>query len=206
MNSNLYGLFNSFEVLIENLALPPLALNGYYAKVVFPNKCYENVLDRQTNPPAWLPKEAKFIYWVATQDYNSTGDLWTPISSIVFTSTLLPIKTEATGPPVRFGTGNLGQSAPSVQSAFQPIITDIAIDTQSSGAEGYRQFIYYVPSAEYRMTAFEKSKQEIRNIDIQVYWKSRLDNVLYPVQMFNLSSVSLKVMFRKRPADSLASD
>jgi len=31
-----------------------------------------------------------------------------------------------------------------------------------------------------------------------VWWKNRLDGKLYPVQMFNLSSVSIKIMFRKR--------
>jgi hypothetical protein len=58
--------------------------------------------------------------------------------------------------------------------------------------------IYYAPSAEYRMADFQNSKQDIRNIDIQVFWKNRLDNQLYPVSMFNLSSVSFKLMFRKK--------
>lgn len=205
-NSNLYGLLNNFDSIIWNYGITNSTLVGYYAEILFPNRNYENVLDRKTLPPPWLPASAQLIYWVATQDYNSTSNLWSPIASVVFTSTLLPIKTEATGQPIRFGEGNLGYSAGTSQSAFQPIITDIGIDLQSEGAEGYRQFIYFVPTAEYRMTAFEKSKQEIRNIDIQVWWKNRLDNQLYPVQMFNLSSVSLKIMFRKRPADRLSSE
>jgi hypothetical protein len=75
----------------------------------------------------------------------------------------------------------------------------------AEGAEGYRQFIYYVPTAEYRMASFEKSRQEIRQIDIQVWWKNRLDGQLYPLQMYNLSSVSIKILFRKRPADRITS-
>ena len=145
------------------------------------------------------------VYWIAEQDYVSTSQLWSPIASLVFTSTLLPIKTESTGEPIRFGTSNLGANSATTQSAFQPIITDIGIDLSADGAEGYRQFIYYVPTAEYRMASFEKSRQEIRQIDIQVWWKNRLDNQLYPVQMFNLSSVSIKILFRKRPADLLTS-
>jgi hypothetical protein len=108
------------------------------------------------------------------------------------------VKTEATGQPNVLGTGNLGDTRATSQSAFQPIITDIALDTSAGGADDYRQFIYYAPNAEYRMADFAASKQELRNIDIQVFWKNRLNNQLYPVTMFNLSSVSLKMMFRKK--------
>jgi hypothetical protein len=31
-----------------------------------------------------------------------------------------------------------------------------------------------------------------------VFWKCRLDNTLYPVTMFNLSSVSIKMLFRHK--------
>jgi hypothetical protein len=140
------------------------------------------------------------------QEAISTDSLWSPISSLVFTSTLLPIKAEATGAPVILGNGNLGFSSATVQSAFQPIITDITADTSVRGSYAYRGFIYYTPTAEYRLSDFSPSKQEIRNIDIQVYWKCRLDNQLYPVQMYNLSSVSLKVMFKKRALGTKATD
>jgi len=207
LNANLAGLLANFKMLIANVGLTVTTLSGYYASVQFPNKFYSNITDYTTTPLSTVtPTQLQAKYWVATQDYPSTGNLWSPISSIVFTSTLLPLKNENTAQPVIYGQGNLGLSAPTAQSAFQPIITDISLDTSAgSGSALYRQFIYYVPQAEYRMTAFEKSRQEIRTIDIQVYWKNRLNNQLYPVQMFNLSSVSLKILFRKRPVDLLSS-
>jgi len=205
-NANLYGMFSSFSYILYNFGLQARVLDGYYAEVQFPNKNYQNVIDNATAlTPLTVPAWNKQVYWVAEQDYVSTSQLWSPIASLVFTSTLLPIKTESTGEPIRFGTSNLGANSATTQSAFQPIITDIGIDLSADGAEGYRQFIYYVPTAEYRMASFEKSRQEIRQIDIQVWWKNRLDNQLYPVQMFNLSSVSIKILFRKRPADLLTS-
>jgi hypothetical protein len=204
MNSNLYGLLNSFSAVIYNYGLQAQVLDGYYAEIVFPNKNYQNILDL-TTASVPVPTIDSGKYWIAEQDYNSTSQLWSPIASIVFTSTLLPIKTESTGEPIRFGTGNLGANTATTQSAFQPIITDIGIDLSAEGAEGYRQFIYYVPTAEYRMASFEKSRQEIRQIDIQVWWKNRLDGQLYPLQMYNLSSVSIKILFRKRPADRITS-
>lgn len=192
--------------------IPP----GYTNEILFTNKFWTNVEDYRLPPYSgvaplgYVPPNgftgANVIqqkpYWVAEQDWHSTDSLWSPISSIVFTSTLLPVRAEATGEPVIFGTGNIGVSAPTSKSAFQPIITDISVDTSSSGAEAYKTFIYYAPSAEYRLSDFTSSKSDIQNIDVEVFWKCRLDNQLYPVSMFNLSTVSLKVMFRHKDAQA----
>jgi len=132
-----------------------------------------------------------------TQDYSSTSTLWSPIESIVFTSALLPIQNEQQAPPNALGTKNTGNSTATSKSAFAPIITDVALDL-SSDPSGYRKMIYYAPSAEYRMADFQNSKADIRSIDVQVFWRNRLDNNLYPLSMFNLSSVSIKLMFRKK--------
>jgi hypothetical protein len=106
------------------------------------------------------------------------------------------------GEPTRFGTGNLGYSSATAPSAFLPIITDLVVDL-SGGSEAYRTVTTYTPTAEYRMATMGASKQDIRNIDLSVYWKSRLDGSLNPIQMFNLSSVSVKLMFRKIGGGSL---
>jgi len=209
-NTNLYGLLNNFysdywnttNLTTENFPNPvPF---GYTYEILFYNNFYQNVVDYRLAPYAGVPPlgvvpiASQKVYYRQEQDYQSTGSLWSPIASIVFTTTLIPIKYEATGQPNVLGTGNLGDSAPTSLSAFQPIITDIALDTSTAGPEAYRQFTYYSPVAEYRMTDFGSSKQEIRNIDIQVFWKNRLDGNLYPINMYNLSSVSVKCLFRKK--------
>lgn len=139
----------------------------------------------------------KKLYKIMYQEVKSTSQFWSPISAITFVSTLLPVRKEETGQPIVLGTGNLGYSTSTSRSAFQPIITDITIDTAQYGAEGFREFILYNPQAEYRMASFENSDQEIKNIDISVFWKNRLDGNLYPVYMPNLASVEVKCMFRK---------
>jgi hypothetical protein len=215
-NANMYGLFGNYDNTYWNdLAADPnfspypslQVPDGYVNEILFTNKFYRNVVDYRLPPYAgaaplgYVPAALQRVYWLAEQDYSSVDSLWSPVSSIVFTSTLLPVKSEATGAPVVLGTGNIGQSSATVQSAFQPIITDISLDTsQLGGTAAYRQFIYYAPSAEYRLSDFSTSKQDIRNIDIQVYWKNRLDNQLYPINMFNLSSVAIKVMFKRKNA------
>lgn len=218
-NANMFGLFANYDntywnsQTITGLGAVP---DGYVNEILPTNKAFQNVSDFRLSPytgvaplgyspvsldgTAITPNMINRVYYIAQQDYSSTDSLWSPISSIVFTSTLLPIKSEATGQPVVLGSGNLGFSQATVQSAFQPIITDIALDTAIGNADSYRKFIYYAPSAEYRLSDFTSSKQDIRNIDIQVFWKNRLDNQLYPINMFNLSSVSIKVMFKHKDA------
>jgi hypothetical protein len=217
-NSNMYGLFSNFNntfyetPLLPGFNLVPTSIPvnaGYTNEILFTNKFYQNVADYRIPPFAgvaplgYVPIAEQKPYWVAEQDYASDDSLWSPIGSIVFTSTLLPIKTEATGQPLVLGNGNLGFSSATSQNAFQPIITDIALDTsQPGGASEYRTFVSYAPTAEYRLADLSPSRQEIRNIDIQVYWKNRLDSSLNPINMFNLSSVSIKVLFRRRDYNS----
>ena len=196
LNTNSYGLFSNFENEYQgNEAL------GQVNRIIFKNKVGTNIMSRATpTPPVpvvggalnYVPTKT---YWVNQQEYNSTSTLWSPIESIVFTSTLIPIFPEQVGAPIAYGAGNdVVQS--SSTSAFQPIITDIALPLQT--AHDYREFLEYLPAAEYRLAAFTSSKQELRNIDVQVFWKARLDGNLYPIRMFNLSSVSIKMMFRKK--------
>ena len=221
-NANMYGLFANYNNTYYNsptatfVGLFGANPDGYVNEILATNKAYQNVADfrlapYQGTPPLGYapvdltgtpisPNMLERVFYLAQQDYSSTDSLWSPVSSIVFTSTLLPVKSEATGAPVVLGAGNLGFSTATVQSAFQPIITDIALDTSVGNADAYRRFIYYAPSAEYRLSDFSSSKQDIRNIDIQVFWKNRLDNQLYPINMFNLSSVSIKIMFKHKDA------
>jgi len=220
-NANMFGLFANYDNTYYNLPTGNLfgavvVPDGYVNEILATNKAFQNIEDFRLSPytgvaplgynPVSLtgasvtPNMINRVYYIAQQDYSSTDSLWSPVSSIVFTSTLLPIKSEATGAPVVLGAGNIGFSQATVQSAFQPIITDIALDTSVGNADAYRRFIYYAPSAEYRLSDFSSSKQDIRNIDIQVFWKNRLDNQLYPINMFNLSSVSIKVMFKHKDA------
>jgi hypothetical protein len=206
-DTNMFGIFANFGNVYyggpTSGALGPFPVTpvGYVNEILVTNKNYTNILDLRPTPagPSLLPIPATDaqIYWTVTQDYESTSSLWSPIASVVFTTTLLPIRNEFTSAPIIFGKGNVGTTGQSVQNAFQPIITDIAADLANDGADAYRKMLYYSPTAEYRMASLTPSKQPVNAIDIQVYWKNRLDGNLYPVTMFALSSVSLKAMFRR---------
>ena len=208
-NSNTYGLFANFLSTYYNTAIgdgslgpvsvpPPgpfLPGYAYHMNVQYLGLGTNTIEATAIYPP--VTYTGRFIKM--TQEYASTSTLWSPIDSIVFISNLLPIQNEQTAPPNAYGNGNVGNSTAVSKSAFQPIITDIA-NSLSGDPTGYRKMIYYAPTAEYRMADFQNSKAEIKNIDIQLFWKNRLNNQLYPVSMYNLSSVSFKMMFRKKNA------
>lgn len=217
-NTNMAGLFANFGGLYWNTtnitaitinqvlypAFPTAVPPGYVREMIFSNEFYTNVADFRLAPYAgvaplgYVPVAKQKVYYKLIQDYKSVDSIWSPIGAIVFTTSLLPIKFEAASQPNILGTSNLGDSAPTSRSAFTPIITDVALDTALGGADDYRQFIYYAPAAEYRMSDLSSSKQEIRNIDVSVFWKFRLTGQLFPINMFNLSSVSIKMLFRKK--------
>lgn len=216
-DSNMFGLFSNFDNVyyggpsagIQGPYFPLPTPTGYVNEILFRNKQYQNVIDlrpQQSPSPGYplqgpnllpVPSLEQDIYWVQTQDIESTSSLWSPVSSIVFTSTLLPVRTEAAGQPITFGSGNLGYSSSAIQNAFQPIVTDIALDLAASGGDAYRRMVFYAPQAEYRMASMTPSRQPINSIDIAVFWKNRLDGNLYPLTMYNQSSVAIKCMFRR---------
>lgn len=181
----------------------------YGTEILFTNQEYTNILNNNPTlqglnappPPAYnpfflIPTTKQNLYWISKQDYNSTNSLWSPVQSIVFTSTLLPLKNEYSGKPVQLGDTNAYSSTGS-QPAFEPIISDFVVDAQWEKAEGWRDFTLYEPTAEYKMVSTQASHDEIRNIDIQVFWKYRLTGELIPLSMYNCSDVSIKMMFRK---------
>ena len=222
-NTNMYNLFANFSFLYWNTTSPangpyvgiPAPI-GYVYEILIPNKYYTDVADYRLSPyggtpplgfvpsgsgnPASNPlsvlNEQK-VYWTITQETPSTDTLWSPISSIVFSSALMPVKPENNSAPVVVGQGNIGNSQATARAAFTRVITDLALP-MDKGAASWKSFIYYVPSAEYRLSDFLASHQPLSGVDVQVFWKNRLNNQLYPITMTNLSSVSFKMMFKKK--------
>lgn len=187
-------------------------LSGFYEytnEILFTNQNYTNILNNNPllqgnptppppvyNPYFLIPAAKQNLYWISKQDYNSTNSLWSPCAGIVFTSSLLPLKTEYTSKPVILGV-NSSVGNTNSPSSFEPIIADFVVDQQIEKAEGWRNFSLYEPTAEYKLTSIQASHDEIRNIDVNVYWRFRLTGELIPLTMFNCSDVSIKMMFRK---------
>lgn len=199
------GIDTNLETLLTNFKInynstnnaPPFSTQPYINIVnIWPQQIAIET-DPTTGQPYTNPNDKGYVRYVITQDYASTSGNWSPIDSIVITSTKLPISQEIIAPaPGTFGSSDLGFSAGTTGAAFQQVIADIQVGI--GGAEEWRQYIEYQAMAEYRILSFNKSTEPIQNIDFLVWWRNRYDNNLYPLRLYNGSAVSIKVMFRRK--------
>ena len=133
-----------------------------------------------------------------TQDRVSTDQIWSPIDSFVFQSTLLPCVNEQSSPPLVLGQNDLSTG---VSASFSPQITDCSIFL--GRADDNVSMLYYAPSPQYRLVDMGRQKQAISAIDIQVLWRHRLTQELVPIKLTSLSNISLKVAFIRKDSKSM---
>jgi len=154
-------------------------------------------IDPTTGLPYTTPNATGHVRYVVTQDYGSISGCWSPCDSIVITSTKLPITPEFVAPaPGLVGASDFGINVGTTGSAIQPIIADVQVGHK--GADDWRGYILYDPQAEYRMLSLGRSTDPLVNIDLFIWWRNRYDNNLYPLRLYNGSSVSVKILFRRK--------
>ena len=182
----------------------------YGVTVVYPyevqilNNNYQNIIDYRlapysgVSPLGYVPTGQQTVYWIVSQDYATTESLWSPVEGLYLTTNLIPLRKEYMSAGVPLGASDIGISAPTSSSAFEPILADFRLDLSQRGAQQYRQYFSFDPIAEFRLSDFASSREDIHSIDIKMWWRNRLDGKLYPVNMFNLSSFSVKMMFKNK--------
>lgn len=127
-------------------------------------------------------------YFIELTQEISTIDAWCPVSSIVFTSNQLPIIVSQFS---SFNTTGTAISSATIGNRFALVITDIMTNQQ-----GFRPNLIYNPSAEYRRIALT-GNMAIRNIDINVFWRSKTGQLL-PFRLQSGGSATLKLLFEKK--------
>ena len=133
------------------------------------------------------------IYYEYQQEYPSIA-MWNPISSIVFTSTALPIVMSQSSPPEIYNdTGNIITGSGN-NSQIIPLISDFVVPL-TTGLE-YKPNVNYSPVAEYRLIDL-LGNSPINNVNFSVYWKDKYGNII-PFQLSSQCSSSLKILFRKK--------
>jgi hypothetical protein len=147
-------------------------------------------------PPTSVSGDGVYEYtaFVIYQEY-STVSQWNPVTSIVMTSSSLPVAPNAVSGIIQasdingFSTTLTGQQ----NNVVFPIITDFCADTSLTG---YKPYIYYVPSAEYRRIELLGSTP-LTNIDISLFWKGR-DGQLNAFILGSGTTVTVKLLFEKK--------
>lgn len=121
---------------------------------------------------------------ILTQEY-STVPLWNPVSSVVFTSNLLPICQSQTPPIQIYANGSLTNN--NSTSNFLNIVTDFIGNDLT-----FTPFIQY--SAEiYRFLSL-KNSSSIRDIDLRVFWINKNTGTLKPLYISSGGSCSIKIL------------
>ena len=166
-------------------------LNKYY-KMNVNNYYNKNITTVKTG------ELTSMAYITMVQNYASFA-MCSPIQNIVFTTSgNLPISNAQTAAPVIYSSSGecLTQGA---ASDISPILTDFIVPL-TTGTE-YKPKINYNPSV-YRLIDL-KGNNPIKSVDLQVYWKSKIDSKLHPFVLGSQCGATCKIMFRKKAFDNL---
>jgi len=182
MNSALYQIFSSFPIIVKG------AVNILFGKNI------QLIMDgfggaQIVNFPPTAPALSQYQALQIVQEY-STVALWTPITSIVFTSNTLPIVPANISAPLVFLNGAVYNNGGN-NSNISQVVTDFVSD---SGV--YKPNIVYTPNAQYRLINLV-GNTPIYNLDLNVYWKSRT-GVLQPFKLRSGSTATIKLLFTRK--------
>jgi hypothetical protein len=177
MNNPLYNLFSSF-----------------------PGRFFGNTLDGARNVQllvadiaginTYQPIANPTVTYIQMFQEYSTISSWTPISSIVFTSTTLPINGTQVSVPIVVDNGVILPSS-TQNNATANIITDLVSDTGE-----YKPNLVYLPTAQYRYISLFGNIPLV-NLDIQIFYKLR-DGTLIPFRLTSGGTVTVKLAFVKK--------
>jgi len=182
-NKDLFNLFSSF-----NYNLYTLNANTPY-QIKFASTVAQVGSKQYTNPFTTV----NFTY--TTQQYNTTNNLWCPVASIVISTTLLPVLNESTSAPIVYKSSNINSLSTSSNAFTNNILEFNPFLTSASDITNVLQ---YIPTAEFRYKSLTGSNTPINNIDLNIYWRNRLNNELNQLYMPNFSNLSIKLLFRRK--------
>jgi hypothetical protein len=129
----------------------------------------------------------------AIQEY-STLSLWSPITAILFKTTLLSTAPENMGTPIVYQNNNQDANETSQNAEILNVLVDHYAPL-TDGTE-YKPYIYYEPTGEYKLTDLY-GREPVDAIDIQVYWRDSFGNLI-PFYLGIGCSSTLKILFRKK--------
>jgi hypothetical protein len=177
-NTALAQLFSSFPVRITS-ASSYLGLN---TQIITDSYNNSNIIQYPPYNPTY---DAIQVF----QEF-STIALWSPVTSIVFTSNTLPIVSNQVSTPIIYNNGNqLGSNGNN--ALISQVITDFI-----SNEGTYKPNLVYEPSAQYRYIEL-LSNRPLNTFDLQVYWKDR-QGVLIPFYLSSGCTATIKVLFTKK--------
>jgi hypothetical protein len=214
MNTNLEGLLTNFpsdyystgiEWQTSGLVLPEVVIdmgltNLYTTSPVTSDNSIGLSVKTQPNVSSFFltnpftNDNTGSAYIRLTQDYSSTGSLWSPISSFVLGTTQIPVRNESSSNPILLGESTIGTGEGN-SGTFQKVLIEFPINAVT--ADIWRGWVSYEPLIPI-YSSLSPSREAITDLDLQLYWRNRLTNSLNPVRLYNQGTVSFRLLFEKR--------
>jgi hypothetical protein len=120
---------------------------------------------------------------------------WSPVQSILFTTTMVPVNPTNTGSPSVLGSVASINVAGGNNNNISNTLTDFELPL-TRGTEVCQGILYYAPTSEYRLFDL-LSDQPLSTINIAAYWKDRF-GFKHTYFLEPTGSASLKILFRKK--------
>jgi hypothetical protein len=137
--------------------------------------------------PSTFTSANSTLYSQVFQEYSTISN-WSPVTSVCFLSSTLPIVSNQMSAPLLYNDGrviSIGNNA-----NFAQIITDL--ETLDNC---YKPSLLYVPSGEYRYISMTGTSP-ISNIDVSVMWRNKL-GILQPLYLASGGTCTIKFLFEK---------
>jgi hypothetical protein len=178
-NPSMFNLFSSFPFIIESADVIP---NGKNARIIMSGFGSGNTVPYPPVTPIYTALQI-------VQEY-STLALWTPITSIVFTSNTLPIVANQVSAPLLFNNGKRLTTGGNNANIAQ-VITDFVVDMGV-----YKPSITYIPSAQYRLVNLV-GNTPLYNIDVEVFYRNRVGELI-PFRLGSGGTATVKILFTRK--------
>ena len=189
-NTPLFQLFSSFQAFHNYTYLPNPPLSGD-GEANYMINVYNKKGGAGNNFYAVDASGGILYPSLFMEQTYSTGATLSPIQSLIFTSSLVPILPQLTGVP-RVLTNVNGDSGQNDNLTNE--ITDLVVNLET-GTE-YFPSVLYLPTAEYRLIDLQ-SNSPLYGIQISVAWKD-VYGITHDFYLQNGANCSLKILFRKK--------
>lgn len=134
-------------------------------------------------------------YYQLKQEKQSNSTLWSPVQSLVFTTTSLPIISEELGNPRYLDQDGkfLNQDT---SSTFINQIKEFNISLLN--ASDYNEYISFSDKGIREYTCLVNNPVGIRRLDMRIFWRNRLNGVLHPLILHNQGTCHFKLVFTRK--------
>lgn len=155
-------------------------------------------------PATYLRKGDATIIWddatistdgayTITSNYPATANAWSPISSLVFQSSTLPVRAEITSPTTQWGSQG---STPGSNADTSQILSDV-IPAFTDAADWNANIVLYSPTV-LRWIDLNDMSGALTNLNFSVLWRNAITGDILPVVLNPTASFSVKILLQRK--------